>query len=314
VSATGNVTGNYILGNGAFLSGVITSVANINNGTSNVTVVSSGGNVTVGIGGTSNIAVFATTGEYVTGIISASGNIISAANITGGNVLTGGLVSATANVTGGNLLTGGLASVTGNVTGGNVLTGGLVTATGNISGGNIATSGIVTASGNVFGNNIFATTSVSTAGNVIAGNVNTATIRPTSGALTVSTASGDINLNPTGNVVLASGNTYINNLAQPVQNQDAATKLYVDTLASTGITFHEPVYAATTANLATTTGGVITYAQPNGAANGIGATLTTTTSFNLIDTANVQTLGTRILVKRCLYLGQRHCYCAFHRY
>jgi hypothetical protein len=87
VSATGNVTGNYILGNGAFLSGVITSVANINNGTSNVTVVSSGGNVTVGVGGTSNVVVFATTGEYVTGVVSASGNI------TGGNISTAGNLS-----------------------------------------------------------------------------------------------------------------------------------------------------------------------------------------------------------------------------
>jgi len=75
VSATGNISGNYILGNGALLTGVITSVANINSGNSNVTVVSSGGNVTVGVGGTNNVAVFSTTGEYVTGIISASGNI-----------------------------------------------------------------------------------------------------------------------------------------------------------------------------------------------------------------------------------------------
>jgi hypothetical protein len=30
--------GNYILGNGALLTGVITSVANINNGNSNVTI------------------------------------------------------------------------------------------------------------------------------------------------------------------------------------------------------------------------------------------------------------------------------------
>jgi len=138
---------------------------------------------------------------------------------------------------------------------------------------------------------------VSVTGNVIAGNVNTSAIQPTSGALTISTGTGNINLNPAGNIVLASGNTYINNLAQPVQNQDAATKLYVDNLASTGITYHEPVYAATTTTLAATTGGTITYAQPNGAANGVGATLTTTTSFNLIDTANVQTVGTRILVK-----------------
>ena len=37
--------------------------------------------------------------------------------------------------------------------------------------------------------------------------------------------------------------------------------------------------------------------QPNGVANGVGATLATTGTFDLIDTANVQTIGTRILVK-----------------
>ena len=46
ISAQGNVTGNYILGNGALLTGVITSVANINNGTSNVTVVTAVTNIT----------------------------------------------------------------------------------------------------------------------------------------------------------------------------------------------------------------------------------------------------------------------------
>ena len=89
ISATGNVTGNYILGNGASLTGVITSVANINNGTSNVTVVSSGGNVTVGVGGTSNVAVFATTGEYVTGVVSATGNVTGAYIFGNGSQLTG---------------------------------------------------------------------------------------------------------------------------------------------------------------------------------------------------------------------------------
>jgi hypothetical protein len=92
VSATGNVTGNYILGNGAFLSGVITSVANINNGTSNVAIPVANGNVQISVGGTSNVAVFATTGEYITGLLSASGNV------TGGNILTGGIVSAAGNV------------------------------------------------------------------------------------------------------------------------------------------------------------------------------------------------------------------------
>ena len=90
VSAVGNVSGNYILGNGALLTGVITSVANINNGSSNVTVVSSGGNITVGVAGTSNVAVFASTGEYITGLLSVTGNV------TAGNVTTATVNSTSA--------------------------------------------------------------------------------------------------------------------------------------------------------------------------------------------------------------------------
>jgi hypothetical protein len=55
--------------------------------------------------------------------------------------------------------------------------------------------------------------------------------------------------------------------------------------------------AATTTTLAIATGGTTSYNSPNGASNGIGAYISTTGTFNLIDTANVQTVGTRILVK-----------------
>jgi hypothetical protein len=37
----------------------------------------------------------------------------------------------------------------------------------------------------------------------------------------------------------------------PVQDYDAATKLYVDNFATTGLTFHEQVYAATNTTLET---------------------------------------------------------------
>ena len=169
ISATGNVTGNYILGNGALLTGVITSVANINSGTSNVTVVSSGGNVTVGVGGTSNIAVFATSGEYVTGVVSAT------ANITGGNLLTGGQVSATGNATVGNILTDGLISAAGNITSIGFTTtgaGGTISGTGNITGGNFLTGGLITATGNITGGNLTVGTGTVTAGNIVNANGN----------------------------------------------------------------------------------------------------------------------------------------------
>jgi hypothetical protein len=106
-----------------------------------------------------------------------------------------------------------------------------------------------------------------------------------------------LNLNPAGGNVVLSANTYINNLAYPAQNADAATKEYVDNFATTGISYHQPVYAATITTLEVATSGTITYAQPNGVANGIGATLTTTGTYNLIDTANIQTVGRRVLVQ-----------------
>lgn len=123
VSATGNIIGNYILGNGACLSGVLTSVANITNGTSNVTVVSSGGNIAVGVSGNANVTVFSSTGQFVQGTISASGNI------QGDTFLTSGVVSATGNITGGNIQTGGLISATSNIAGGNILTAGQIIST-----------------------------------------------------------------------------------------------------------------------------------------------------------------------------------------
>jgi hypothetical protein len=154
--------------------------------------------------------------------------------------------------------------------------------------------GALTAPGNLNGVNVN-TGIVSATGNVNSGNVNTAKVASTGGITIASGGSSDITLNAAGNINADSN--YINNLLDPMQNQDAATKIYVDNLVATGLTYHEQVFVSTTANLATTTGGTITYAQPNGAGNGIGATITTTGSFNLIDTANVQTIGTRILVK-----------------
>ena len=74
ITASGNITGNYILGNGSQLSGIITSVSSLSNGTSNVAVTSSGGNVTVGVGGTPNVAVFSATGANIAGTFNATGN------------------------------------------------------------------------------------------------------------------------------------------------------------------------------------------------------------------------------------------------
>jgi hypothetical protein len=268
-----------MLGNGALLTGVITSVANINSGTSNVTVVSSGGNVTVGIGGTGNVAVFASTGEYVTGLVSATGNITGSYFLGNGSALTGidatSIQNGTSNVkvvsSGGNVTVsvGG----TGNVA---VFSTSGMSVTANITGGNLISAALVQG------------VTVSASGNVIGGNVNTNTLTGT--GVTIG-SSGNINLSASGNIVLST-QTYINNLSTPVQNSDAATKQYVDDIAQ-GLHTHDSCNAATTGTLATISSGTVTY--DNGTA-GVGATLTTTGTYTTIDGVTLSN-GMRILVK-----------------
>jgi hypothetical protein len=80
-------------------------------------------------------------------------------------------VSVTANITGGNILTGGLISATGNVTGA-VISGSSLSATGNVTGGNITTAGLITATGNITGGNLSVSTGTITVGNIVNGNGN----------------------------------------------------------------------------------------------------------------------------------------------
>lgn len=103
------------------------SLNSISNGTSNVNVVSSGGNITVGVAG-SEVAKFSSTGLDVTGAITASTTINATGNITGGNLSTAGSIDAasldltnTLNVDGlstfqSNVSIAGNLSVTGNIT------------------------------------------------------------------------------------------------------------------------------------------------------------------------------------------------------
>ena len=272
----------------------------------NVNTISAQGNITGGnllTGGILSATGAVTSGANITGAnILTAGSMSSTGNATHGNILTGGLISATATVTGGNLATGGTVSATGNITGaanvsgGNLLTGGLVSATATVTGGNLATGGTASATGNIDGGNLRTAGLVTATGNVVGNSLVTGGRVYSAGAMTITNGTGNINLSPTGNIVL--NNNYINSIAlNPVQDQDVASKYYVDTMAASGLSYHTPVVAATVSNSATTTGGTTTYTQPNGVSNGVGAYIQTTGSWNLIDTANVQTANTRILIK-----------------
>jgi hypothetical protein len=88
ISAVGNITGNYFIGNGSQLTGVVTAAgSSIVNGTSNV-VVAANGNVTVGVAGTATVATFTTTGLSTNTVI-ATGNVTGNYFIGNGSQLTG---------------------------------------------------------------------------------------------------------------------------------------------------------------------------------------------------------------------------------
>jgi len=231
------------------------------------------------------------------GISVSSGNF-SANNLSAVNSITAGtVISAVGNITGGNIsITGGtLAFANANIiqtnpldlaitgayqisikpgggsyqwTFGNDggLSGPYITATGNVTGGNLLTSGLISAAGNITG-----------------GNINTNNIVGT--AITI-TSTGALNLAPSGNVTVNSKN--ITNLADPVQDQDAATKYYVDSVAQ-GLDPKASVSLATAATLPA-------YTYNNGTA-GVGATITGTSAGLLTVDGTAPAVGNRVLIK-----------------
>ena len=175
-----SVYAGYFYGNGAALTGINAgNSSSIISGSSNVKIVSAGGNVTIGIGGIGNIVVVSGTGEYVTGVVSASGNITAPYFVGNGRLLTGittvaantaqtVTANAQANITSVGTLTS--LSVTGNTQSGNLRTIGLISATGNITGGNVSTGNIsagnVSTVGNITGGNLLVGSNVAMLSNV----------------------------------------------------------------------------------------------------------------------------------------------------
>jgi len=195
------------------------SVSQIASGTSNVQIADINGNATVSIGGTSNVVVFSTTG------MTAAANV-TGANINGTNIY--GIVSTAAqpSITSLGILTS--LDVNGNVSGGNLLTGGLLSATGNITGGNIATSGrgtfgtTVSAAGNITGGNLISTNDIVATANIIALDEISASGNITTAGYFVGTFVGNI----TGNFVVPGANTQV--LFNTSGNADAVSDFTFD--------------------------------------------------------------------------------------
>ena len=177
--------------------------------------------------------LFSAGGNVIGGNLTTAGQVSATANITGGNVLTGGLVSATATITGGNLATGGTASATGTITGGNLATGGTASATGNITGGNILTAGLMSSTGNATHGNVLTGGVVSAAGNIIA---NPASYFIGNGSqltgVAASSAGFPVSLGTTNISAISSGNIYATIGGTPNVVVWATTGSYISGLSS----------------------------------------------------------------------------------
>jgi hypothetical protein len=187
---TNDGTNYYDIGNGTGSSN------SISNGTSNVNIATSGGNVTVGVAGNANILTVTGTGANIAGTLNVTGN----ANV--GNLGTTDLTVSGNMTTGGG--TGGNISGANNITA-NTLTGTLTTAAQpNIT--SVGTLSSLSVSGNATAGNVYANSGTIGA-NVVTANTLTGTL--TTAAQPNITSIGTLSsLTATGNIV--SGNVYAN--------------------------------------------------------------------------------------------------------
>ena len=309
----------------------------VSNGTSNIDIPVASGNVNTSVGGVANVFVVTTSGANVVGTLTATSNVsgsnlttagvvAATGNVSGGNLTTGGVVQATGNVTGGNVTTSGkvvASSLESNVaTGTAPLVVASTTKVNNLNadlldGYDSSVSAVANtvvirdADGSISANTVTGTlttaaqpniTSVGTLSSLdVTGNIQTSAnlvtdliVGKTTGVSIAATGTNqNIQLKPSGTGVVDVWAAKISNVATPVASTDAATKGYVDA-AVEGLHIHAPCAAATPDTLANVTSGTITY---NNGTAGVGATLTTTGTFATIDSVNIASAGTRILVK-----------------
>lgn len=77
INTAGNVTGNYFIGNGRFLTGLATSGGGLTNGTSAIEIPVQNGNAVVTIGGYANSVVFGVNSLAIGGVFSTPKTINS---------------------------------------------------------------------------------------------------------------------------------------------------------------------------------------------------------------------------------------------
>jgi hypothetical protein len=246
--SAGAITADSVSGNGATLSAI--NASNISSGTiDNVRTTAATAN------GASTIVQRDSGGNFVANTVTAAvigdlsgGTNINASNISSGTIDNARTTANSSNVGATVVLRGASGEFAAGAITGESFSGNGAAITGinasNVSSGTIANARTTAASANG-------------ASTIVARNADGSF---TANAGTFTTLSGDL----TGNVTLTTG-TITTNAANAT---DITNKAYVDGLVASGTHFHEPVLVEEDVAL------VAVYAQPNGASNGVGATLT----------------------------------------
>lgn len=235
ISATGNITsGGVFTGDGSGLTNIVANVGSasqVTSGTTQINIPVANGNIVANVNGSTNLFQWSTVG-----------------------------FSAQGNITGGNLVTGGVATVTGNVSGGNIVTSGTVSATGNIAGGNLNLTGNIVDTGPL---------------RVVTGAAGSISLAPNASNVLVVTTSGTTFIGPasaTGNITALNFNTV--GAAVVSGNVTGGNLISSGLITATG--------NITAGNLSVNTGTVSVGSIENNNANGVGNIGTTTTRFNTV--------------------------------
>jgi hypothetical protein len=242
------------------------TVSSISSGTSNVKIADVNGNATTSIAGVANVVVVAATGQFVSGVVSATGNVTGSYILGNGSQLTGlpqsyanSNVIALLSAFGSNTISTTGTVTAGNVTGGNLLTNNIISATGNIT-----TSGFFI--GDFIGNIVANITNIPGPGGAVVFNDGTGNAAATAGlvfdnsgpnVLTVLgsySATGDITA--TGNIT--GGNLSGTNIAGTLSTAAQNNITSVGTLSSLTVTANVAGGNITTGGQVSATGNIRT--------------------------------------------------------
>ncbi len=255
ITAVGNVTGNYILGNGSLLTGIVTSANSIVNGNSNV-VVDANSNVRISITGQANIVDVGVATVTVTKDLEVTGNFV----VTNGNIVKSGTGRYIGNASGLSQIPG--ANVTGTVANATYATNaGTVTTAAQPNITSVGTLTSLGVSGNITAPNIVANTGIFSGNGSGLSAITAANIIGTVGNANYALNAG--NANSAANATHAvTANTVVNASQPNITSVGTLTSLAVTGNISAG-NVSATTFTGTLSGAATTAGTVTTNAQPN---------------------------------------------------